>query len=181
MALFPSMFSSFKELYMGKTSRQDSLNRLTDEDLQKLKDFSVTPNNLSKKQIISEIRNALNHIHYVPGKDEVYIKNPKNSNPKIHARDFEASVPYTFFLDFISVTQDCFRKSDCFEFLIEDQELLEDVSDNNKNVKYEDVKDKIQFFQTVTTGNSLDENHDFCEKREVRKELVRSEQLENLL
>lgn len=181
MALLPQIFSSFKELYMGKTSRQDSLNKLNDEDLQELKDISVTPNNLSNKQIISEIRNALNHTHYVPGKDELYIKNPKNSNPRIHARDFEASVPYTFLLDFITVTQVYFRKTDCFEISCDDQELLKDMHDNNKNIKYEDIKDKIQFFQGVTTDNFWNENHDLSEKREVRKEVVRSEQLENLL
>lgn len=180
MALLPQIFSSFKELYMGKTSRQDSLNKLNDEDLQELKDISVTPNNLSNKQIISEIRNALNHTHYVPGKDELYIKNPKNSNSRIHARDFEANVPYTFFLDFIRVTQTYYRKSDWYDFLVEDEELLNDIF-NNKNIKYEDVSDKIQFFQIVTKDKFWNENYDNSEKGEVKKELIRSEQLENLL
>jgi hypothetical protein len=155
MALMPQIFSSFKELYMGKKSRQDSLNKLNDEDLQELKNISVTPNNLSNKQIISEIRNALNHTHYVPGREELYIKNPKDSNPRIHARDFEASVPYTFLLDFITLTDIHFRKSDCFEFIIKDEGLLDDMydNDNNKNIKYEDIKDKIQFFHGVTNDD----------------------------
>ena len=178
MALFPSMFSSFKELYMWKTSWQNYLNRLNDEDLKILDSITTIPNNLSNKQIISEIRNALNHTHYVQGKDDLYIKNPKNADPKIHARDFEASVPYKFLLDFIVLTQNSYRRSDYFEYFIDDQELLGNLWENKKDIKYEYVKDKIHFYQGVTKDKFWDED---SVKEEVRKEMFLSKQLDNLM
>lgn len=181
MALLPSIFSSFKELYMGKTSRENSLNKLNDADLQELNDIAVAPTDLSKKQIISEIRSALNHIHYVPGKEELYIKNPKNTDPKIHARDFEADVPYSFFIHFIMLTQRYFRKGDFYEFKIDNQELEEDLWENQKNIKYEDVKDKIHIFQGVNKYKLWNGIWEDLDNEIVKKEMSRSEQLENLI
>jgi hypothetical protein len=126
------------------------LNRLNDEDLKILDSITTIPNNLSNKQIISEIRNALNHTHYVQGKDDLYIKNPKNENPKIHARDFEAIVPYSFLMDFIILSQDCFRKTNYYDLKIDDKELTERLWRNKGEIKYQDVKDKIHFFQGLT-------------------------------
>ena len=182
MALFPSMFSSFKELYMGKTSWQDWRNRLNDEDLQELDSITTIPNDLSNKQIISEIRNAINHTHYVPGEYELFIKNPKNPDPKIHARDFEANVPYEFLIDFITLTQKYYRRSDCFEYYVDEQKLLDNLWENKKNIiRYEDVKDKIHFFHSVTKDKYWDDNSENLVNAEVRKEVIRSEQLENLI
>ena len=181
IALLPSMFSSFKELYMGKTSRENCLNRLNDEDLQKLDDITVTPNDLSKKQIISEIRSALNHIHYVPGKEELYIKNPKNQDPKIHARDFEANVPYSFLIHFIRLTQTHFRREDHYEFKIDNQELVEDLRENEKNIKYEDVKDEIHIFQGINKYKFWDGVWEDLTNEIVKKEVFRSEQVGNLM
>ena len=181
MALFPSMFSSFKELYMGKTSWQDWLNRLNDEDLQELDSITTIPDDLSNKQIISEIRNAINHTHYVPGEYELFIKNPKNPDPKIHARDFEANVPYRFLIDFITITQKYYRRSDYFEFYVDEQKLLDNLWENKKNIKYEDVKDKIHFFHSITKDKYWDDDSEKLVNEEVRKEVIRSEQVENLI
>lgn len=181
MALFPSMFSSFKELYMWKTSWQNYLNRLNDEDLKILDSITTIPNNLSNKQIISEIRNALNHTHYVQGKDDLYIKNPKNENPKIHARDFEAIVPYSFLMDFIILSQDCFRKTNYYDLKIDDKELTERLWRNKGEIKYQDVKDKIHFFQGLTREDVWDENCEDLENSKEKRELFRSEQVENLI
>ena len=181
MSLLPSIFSSFKELFMGKTSRENYLNRLNDEDLQELSNIKINPSDLSKKQTISEIRNALNHTHYVPGKEELYIKNPKNSDPKIHAFDFEADVPYSFLVHFIMLTQTYFRKADYYEFKIDDQELVEDLWENSRNVKYEDVKDKIHILQGVNKYKLWNNVWEDLKKEVVTKEVTRSEQVENLL
>jgi hypothetical protein len=124
---------------------------LNDEDLQELDSITTIPDDLSNKQIISEIRNAINHTHYVPGEYELFIKNPKNPDPKIHARDFEANVPYEFLIDFITLTQKYYRRSDCFEYYVDEQKLLDNLWENKKNIiRYEDVKDKIHFFHSVT-------------------------------
>jgi len=181
MALLPSIFSSFKELYMGKTSWENWLNRLNDEDLQELSSIKVTPNDLSKKQIVSEIRNALNHTHYVPGKEELYIKNPRNSDSKIHAYDFEADVPYSFLIHFILLTQVYYRKADYYEFKIDDQELLEDLWENKRSIKYEDVKDKIHFFHSVNKEKLWDADGKSSKKVLTGKEVGYSEQEENII
>ena len=181
MALLPSMFSSFKELYMGKTSRKNWLNKLNDEDLQELGNITVNPNNLSKKQIITEIRNALNHTHYVPGKEELYIKNPQNADPRKHAQDFEADVPYIFLVHFILLTRLYSRKIDYYGLKIDDQKLLYDLRENESNIKYEDVKDKIHFFKGVSKEKHWNGVYEDSSDSIDMKEIARSEQAENII
>ena len=180
-SLLPSIFSSFKELNMGKTSRQSWLNRLNDEDLQELSNIRVVPNDLSKKQIVSEIRNAINHTHYVPWNKEVYIKNPKNQDPKIHARDFEADVPYVFLLHFILLTRVYNRRVDYYSLKIDDQNLLESLLENPKDIKYEDVKDKIHFYQGVSKEKLWDWTCNSAANAVETKEFIRSEQVEEVI
>jgi hypothetical protein len=56
---------------------------------------------LSKKQIIVEIRNALEHHQYLTCTEGIYINNPKNENPRIHDRDFVAKITYKSLIDYI--------------------------------------------------------------------------------
>ena len=179
MALFPSMFSSFKELYMGKTSWQDYYKRLKDEDLKDLDKIKTIPSGLSNKQIISEIRNAINHTHYVSGKDELFIKNPKNPDPRIHLRNFEAIVPYSFLMEFIILAQDCFRKSNYYGFDTDDDKLMQRLWRNKEEIKYDDIKDKINFSQGLTIDK--DWVYKTSKDTEIKREVVRSEQVENLI
>lgn len=130
-------FCTQKEYYIWKLPE---FNRINDDDL---KDFELNmeiikpQGNLSNKQKIVEIRNALEHHKYLTCREWIYINNPKNSDPRIHARDFVAKVPYSSLQEYVWKVWFVSRK-------------MYSISPNyskdlNFNKSYKEQKDKIWF------------------------------------
>lgn len=106
MSLLSFMLTSFKESFMGKkwNSWKNCLKSITNDTLNQilwtwernlLRNYVTIlngPSDLSTEKIITEIRNWILHTHYIVCSEWLVIRNPQNSNPKIHPYNFEAIV-----------------------------------------------------------------------------------------
>lgn len=141
-------FCSQKEYYQWKLSE---FNRINDEDLNDVElDINIIKpqEKLSKKQIIAEIRNALEHHQYLTCREWIYINNPRNENPKIHDRDFVAKITYKSLIDYIWRINFYSRKI-YYICPYYDEDL-----DFNKS--YKEQKDKIWFEMRKSTQKEED-------------------------
>lgn len=114
MSVIPFIFTSYKELYMWKkwSTYENYRSKINNDDLNNipenffnLKNINIIegPKNLSKKQIINEIRNAIEHTRYISFPGWIYINNPKTTDPKIHDHNFKAVIEYKFLQQFIFI------------------------------------------------------------------------------
>lgn len=95
--LFPYYFSSIKESCYWKRKETKSI-QPNDIDKLDLSQIHIVkwPNNLTKFEIIEELRNAIQHWKIVYNEnDTIFIDNP--SIPKKHPFHFKAAIPYIIF------------------------------------------------------------------------------------
>lgn len=161
LSLIPVMFASIKEHFLGWNSWQDHLNNLSEDDFQNLlsdivkfisdKNFSFgKPSQLSYKQFISEIRNALDHTRYVFWSEDLHIKNPKSD---YHKYDFEVKIPYIPLLLLILDVSNFMTKNSHGIFLKCDDEIFT----NPNNLEYNDFKDKFHIYQYLAKWKNVDD------------------------
>ena len=141
-------FCAQKEFYQWKLSE---FNRINDEDLNDVGlDIEIIKpqEKLSKKQIIVEIRNALEHHQYLTCTEGIYINNPKNENPRIHDRDFVAKITYKSLIDYICRINYLSRKM----YIVSPWY----GNDLDFNKSYKEQKDKIWFEVKKSTQKEND-------------------------
>ena len=141
-------FCAQKEFYQWKLSE---FNRINDEDLNDVElDIEIIKpqEKLSKKQIIVEIRNALEHHQYLTCTEGIYINNPKNENPRIHDRDFVAKITYKSLIDYICRINYLSRKM----YIVSPWY----GNDLDFNKSYKEQKDKIWFEVKKSTQKEND-------------------------
>ena len=148
MWLLPQLFASFKELFIWNkwNSRENSLNRIKDEDIKKLWLWWVNiieaPKGISDKKIIIEIRNALDHSQSIVWGGWIYLWNPVTSGK--HPYEFVASVPFEFMSDFMSLVSLKSQKQ-----LFSNMEFDDPAYTYSHTYNFNEIKDHIHFYKWV--------------------------------
>jgi len=162
ISLLPVMFSSIKEHFMGWNSWQDHLDRFSEENFEAIlagakewvdtEDLSLLkPSELSNRQFISEIRNALDHSRYVFWSEALYIKNPQNMH---HKQEFEKEIPYNFLLLFILNLPHFIPRKSLAIYMSSDND---EIFSNSNDLKFDDFKDNLHIYQYLAKWENIDE------------------------
>ncbi len=187
-----SMFTSYKENYMSEKwySWENWLSQIINEDLASLnvsRRVDIIKPSADKVKsdqwIISEIRNALDHTHYIAQWNTVHVRNPQTG--------FEAKVPFDFLYDFITLVQNKSRRDFAYGIDTNDKSIYQYPN----NFKFDDIKNKVQYRMSINSNKdnpahdrNFDEykklmqiNKNWAEETErTEKEIKFTNQLENV-
>lgn len=142
--LLPSIFCSFKDIYLNEHTWKLILNEDLDWiDIEKIKVIQA-PNNLSKQNLFKEIRDAIEHKRMYPRRGKLFIRNPQNNTN--HKYDFEAEIPNHVLVDFILTTTLNKRGTPSYKYKYNDKDLPNDII-----LDYEKEKENIKFYECKTT------------------------------